>query len=84
VSLGLLASLPVRGDEELTDCTFENLQAAMAEGGTISLICDDTIVFASTITISKHTVLEGSGGSVILQGMLDETDSPQRLFHVNP
>src|SRR5687767_6447335 len=49
-------------------CDEASLRAALAAGGTVTFACDGTIVLTNTLVISQHTVLDGTGHSVVLSG----------------
>jgi hypothetical protein len=49
-------------------CDEAALRAAVSGGGTVTFGCDGTIVLGSTLVISNDTVLDGTGGNVVLSG----------------
>jgi fibronectin-binding autotransporter adhesin len=52
----------------ITDCNEANLRSAVAEGGTITLACDGTIVLTQPLIIDRNTVINASGHVVRLSG----------------
>jgi hypothetical protein len=63
----------------VTNCTEATLQAAIAEGGTVTFACDGTIRLASTITIPADTTLDARGHQITISG-----NGAVRVFYVNP
>lgn len=60
-------------------CDEPDLQAAIAAGGWISIGCSSTILLTSTLTITNHVILDGSGVSAVISG-----GGQVALFHVAP
>jgi len=52
----------------VSDCNETSLRNALSEGGTVNFACDGTIALASTIDITRDTVLDASGHRVTLDG----------------
>src|SRR6266542_2962409 len=82
--LSLLCSLPspARADSVVSPCDQLGLEAAIAEGGTITFDCDGMIVITNTITISEDLTLDATGHSVTISG--PGTTNAVRLFMVEP
>jgi len=82
--LSLLCSLPspARADSVVSPCDQLGLEAAIAEGGTITFDCDGMIVITNTITISEDLTLDATGHSVTISG--PGTTNAVRLFLVEP
>ena len=72
-----LGSLAVHG-ATVTTCDEANLLAALSDS-TVNFACDGTITLSNTITITKDTVLDGTGHSVTVSG-----SNAVRVFQVNP
>jgi fibronectin-binding autotransporter adhesin len=64
----LHASVLRAATNTVTVCDLAHLQTAVAGGGTINFGCDATIVLTNTLTISKNTILDGSGHAVTISG----------------
>lgn len=74
----LNAQLETHESRTILECTETALRMAVSEGGRIIFQCDGTIYLTNTIAITKDTVLDGNGHSVILSG-----GNAVRIFNVN-
>ena len=71
ISVLLLYLSPIHGTAQIhtvTNCTEAALRAAMAEGGTVTFVCDGTITLVGTITITNDTILDASSHHVTISG----------------
>jgi len=68
--LALLAVAPVsvRGEGTVYSASEAELDAALADGGTVTLAFDGTITFTNTKSISADTVLDATGQQVTFSG----------------
>ncbi|MBI5383215.1 MAG: hypothetical protein HZA90_00865 [Verrucomicrobia bacterium] len=73
------AVLRIQDDDGNGPCSDAWLRAALAQGGTIRLVADETITLCSSITIATNTVLDASGHRVTISG-----NGVHRVFTVNP
>jgi hypothetical protein len=73
----VISAAPLQSQILLTNCTFADLGAAVAQGGEVHFGCDGVITLASTIIVSSSLVLDGNGRNVTLSG-----GATNRLFLV--
>jgi hypothetical protein len=69
----------------VTVCTAAELEAAIADGGSITFECDGTIILTNTIHITEDTDLDGTGRGVTISGLTGaNATNAVRLFTVEP
>ncbi|MDB6032065.1 MAG: hypothetical protein JWM16_2403, partial [Verrucomicrobiales bacterium] len=63
----------------ISSCDQAGLETAVASGGNFAFACDATITLTSTLNISNHLVLDGTGHNIVING-----NNAVRLFQVAP
>ena len=63
----------------VSTCDESSLRAAIFQGGTVTFVCDGTIVLSNTIIIGSDVALDGTGRNVAISG-----NNAVRLFQVLP
>ncbi len=67
------------GPNVVTNCTEENLRAAIGAGGLVTLCCNGTITLTNVIEITHDVALDARGRDVVISG-----GNTVRLFNVSP
>ncbi len=64
----LTAATSAFGSGTVTNLTQQNLEAALAGGGTVLFAVSGTLPLTNTITISQNTVMDANGYNVTISG----------------
>jgi hypothetical protein len=75
----MLASLLSTHGAVISSCDPAGLEAAVESGGNFTFACDANITLTSTLNVSNHLVLDGTGHHIVING-----NNAVRLFNVAP
>src|SRR5438552_2033238 len=75
ILLFALGGQSARADAVVTNCTQQNLEAAIAVGGIVTFDQSCTILISNTITITGDVTLDGSGQTVTLSANNTDTST---------
>src|SRR5262245_49591142 len=74
----VLIPLSTLADTVISNCTQQELEAALKLGGRISFACDGTIVLTNTLAVTTNAIVDATGHEVTLSG-----DNQVRIFNVS-